>query len=101
MPGGGLQKPIIQASILLKSSINHPYETTAESISSDEITNRCLTFLGHILRLPNETPVRECLDKFNIRHKKPSGAQKQTWIRSVSKDLESREVDLRDTTRLA
>ena len=45
----------------------------------------------------------KCLKKFNEPQKKvkPSGAQKQTWIRCVSKDLESRGVEFQDATRLA
>ena len=66
------------------------YETTAGSIWSDKITNRRLTFLGHIVRLPEETQVHKFLNKFNIPRKKPRGVQKQTWIRSASRVLRSR-----------
>ena len=69
------------------------YRKTAEIPWGVRIESRRLRFLGHLLRLPEATPVRQALNEFQLPHRRPVGAPKQTWLKIVNKNLKSRGVD--------
>lgn len=77
------------------------YARTKEKAWSVRIENRRLRFLGHILRLPEETPVRSAWRESLRPHRRPRGAPKLTWQRQISSDLKKRGVQLQDALSLA
>ncbi len=61
---------------------------------SEKIKCRRLRWLGHLLRLDSDTPVRKCLDQALQPVKRPRGRPKQTWIKLVNEDLQSVNINL-------
>ena len=51
------------------------------------ITKRRLSWFGHVLRLPSETPARQALNHFIKPVKKPDGRPNTTWLPTVLKDI--------------
>ena len=68
-------------------SNNELHEKTKQNKWSGRIEQRRLRFYGHILRLPEETLVRQALQEFRNPHKRPRGAPKLTWQKRIDKDL--------------
>ena len=55
---------------------------------------RRLSWLGHLLRLSEETPARKALAKYCEPSTRPIGRPKTTWIATVMKDLEYSHIQL-------
>ena len=49
---------------------------------------RRLSWYGHVLRPPDNTPAKTALREVRKYAKKPRGGQKLTWIKMIEKDLE-------------
>ena len=65
------------------------YKLTKEKPWSQVIRQRRLRFTGHVLRLPEETPVRQALSEYHRPLKRPRGAPKFTWQKNIDNDLRS------------
>ena len=65
------------------------YKLTKEKPWSQVIKQRRLRFTGHVLRLPEETPVRQALSEYQRPLKRPRGAPKFTWQKNIDNDLRS------------
>ena len=52
------------------------------------IQRRRLMWVGHLLRLDEETPARQALEEATRRVKLVKGGQKSTWIQGIKIDLE-------------
>ena len=63
------------------------YERTHMTPWSKTINRRRLTWFGHLLRLPSDTPAREALKIYATPTKKPSGKPKTTWLSTIFSDL--------------
>ena len=59
---------------------------------SKTIKERRLSWYGHVLRLPDNTPAKSALREVRKYVKKPRGGQKLTWIKMIEKDLERARV---------
>ena len=53
-----------------------------------------MTWYGHLLRLPEDTPARKSLKEAKNPCKKPRGGRKLTWIKQIEKDLEKVEFKI-------
>ena len=53
---------------------------------------RRLTWLGHLLRLPNDTPARKAFREALKPTKRPRGRTIGTWISTIKKDLLDGEI---------
>ena len=56
---------------------------------SKTIKERRLSWYGHLLRLPDNTPAKSVLREAQRHVKKPRDGQKLTWIKMIEKDLET------------
>ena len=60
---------------------------------SIEIKKRRLKWLGHLLRLPDETPARQALHQTLLPIKRPRGKPKTTWISMIKKEMKALNID--------
>lgn len=87
-----------------------------DKIRNTEIYNRCNTqpwssriksrrfkFLGHILRLHPETPIRKALQEYHRPEKRDPGKPPTTWWTTIVKDLKKQNIstDLTQISQLA
>ena len=77
-----------------KVSIDQLYKETNSTPWSQTIKRRRLTWYGHLLRLPEDTPARKSLKEAKNPLKKPRVGQKLTWIKQIEKDLEKVEFKI-------
>ena len=63
------------------------YSITKAEPWSDVILRRRLSWLGHLLRLPEETPARIALSEAITPAKRPRGKPRTIWISCIKKDL--------------
>ena len=63
------------------------YKRTNEEKWSQKIKKRRMSWLGHLLRLPSETPAKQALHEALIPVPRPPGRPKTTWISSINEDL--------------
>ena len=59
---------------------------------SQKIQKRRLLWIGHLFRLPEDTPAKQALEEGIRKVKRPRGKPKTTWLGSVEKEL--RELNL-------
>ena len=68
------------------------------------VRQRRMKFIGHILRLDSETPIRKALRKCFTNNKFKQGRPKTTWIRMIYNDfsriLGSNRLDIDFLTKL-
>ena len=74
------------------------YKETKVEPWSIVILRRRMSWLGHLLRLPIETPARIALDEALKPSKKPRGHPKLTWITLIIKDLTNIGILKQETT---
>ena len=55
---------------------------------------RRLNWLGHLLRLPKETPARQALTEYSRKTKRPVGRPKPTWVASVLKEAKEKNPEV-------
>ena len=65
------------------------YERVEEKPWSDKIRTRRLLWMGHIQRLPADTPARLAVAERLRPARRPQGGQKSYWVSLVNKDLSS------------
>lgn len=71
-----------------KMSNDKVYEITKETKWSKIIKQRRISWLGHLLRLDNETPAKKALDyTLNTQMKRKRGRPKLDWISMINKQL--------------
>jgi len=70
------------------------YEKTKVTKWSRKIKKRRLLWLGHLLRLPDDTPARQALLEYQRPVRRPRGKPKTTWISSVQKELKEIQEDM-------
>ena len=63
------------------------YEKTKVQPSSLIIRKRRLRWLGHVVRLPNETPVKKALNYAMQTYKRCKGRPQTTWINMMTKQI--------------
>ena len=63
------------------------YRRTKLTPWSTTIKGRRISFYGHVMRLPEDTPVRKAIDEAKRAVKMPRGQQKLTWLKLVERDL--------------
>ena len=65
------------------------YERTREVKWSKRIEARRLRWLGHLMRLPEDSPARLALIEALKPSRRPQGRPKTTWISNMNKELQS------------
>lgn len=65
---------------------------------SSVLTKRKLRFLGHVLRLPDDTAVRTALEECNRLLKMALENQKVTWKKEVDNDLSKIGIESKDVS---
>ncbi len=60
---------------------------------SQTIKRRRLNWLGHLLRLPDETPAKQALKEFLRKTKRPPGKPKTTWLSQIKQQLSHLGID--------
>ena len=70
------------------------YKRTKEVKWSSKIKTRRLRWVGHLMRLPEETPARIALQEALKPVRRPAGRPKQTWIATINQDLKNLNPDL-------
>ena len=63
------------------------YESTQAKPWSVTIKKKRIQWLGHVLRLPKETPVQKALVYAQTPYKRPRGKPKLTWLTLMKKQL--------------
>ena len=63
------------------------YERTHMTPWSITISKRRLSWFGHLLRLPTETPAKEALQIYIKAAERPTGRPKTTWMSIVLNDI--------------
>ena len=63
------------------------YTNTNTEPWSKTITRRRLNWVGHLYRLPGETPARQALAEYQRKTKRPVGRPKPTWVALTQKEL--------------
>ena len=82
-----------------KMSNDELYSTTKAEPWSTTITRRRLTWLGHLLRLPEGTPAKIALREALTPARRPRGKPRTTWITTVIKDLAELNITAKLTTK--
>ena len=77
-----------------KVSNRELYEKTRTKPWSIDVTRRRLNWLGHLLRLPETTPVRKAFNEALRVVKRPVGKPKSTWVGLVAKELSAIDITL-------
>ena len=70
------------------------YNITKVEKWSKSIKRRRLNWLGHLMRLPENTPVRRCLKQHLTYAKKPRGRPQMTWLKNIKKDLKTININI-------
>mgnify|MGYP001804482059 CR=1 FL=1 len=70
------------------------YEETKQKRWSQTITDRRLRLYGHVMRLPESTPIRQSITEYERPLKMARGAPKFTWARNISNDINKLGLDL-------
>ena len=63
------------------------YERTKEEKWSNKIKLRRLRWLGHLMRMPDDTPAKIAMKEALRKVKKPRGKTKTSWIEMMNKQL--------------
>ena len=65
------------------------YEITKQTPWSLIVRTRAISWLGHLMRLDEETPARKALQEYVKRGKRPPGRPKETWVSMIKKSLKN------------
>ena len=76
-----------------KISNTELYKKTQATPWSKNIKQRRLRLYGHIMRLPEQTPVRTALTEYDRPLKMSRGARKFTWGKNITNDLSQISLD--------
>ena len=58
---------------------------------------RRMKWLGHLLRLPDDTPAKQAFHEYHRKVKRPRGKPKTTWIQTINKDLKQLKLNTAET----
>ena len=70
------------------------YRVTKAKPWSRVIKRRRLRWLGHVMRLEDDTPAKQALQEFLRPVKKPRGRPTTTWLKKISSDLSETNIQL-------
>ena len=84
-----------------KISSKELYRKTQVRKWSDTIKTRRISWYGHALRLPEDTPAKIALNESERKLKKYQGGQLTTWSQMIKRDLEEINVDPREAKHTA
>lgn len=88
-----LLRRVIKTRRIEKMSNKTLYKKTSTTPWSENIKKRRLSWYGHLLRLPEDTPARLGLKEFIRKTKRPPGKPKATWMNLIKTDLTSQNLD--------
>ena len=74
------------------------YERTGECKCGQRIEAPRLKWLGHMMRLPEEAPVKQAMEEKLRSVKRPRRRQKHTWIVITNKQLNTINLSLTNET---
>ena len=70
------------------------YRVTKAEPWSRVLKRRRLRWLGHVMRLEDDTPAKQALQEFLRPVKKPRGRPTTTWLKKISSDLSETNIQL-------
>ena len=70
-----------------KISNEQLYKMTNQKPWSQEVKKRRISWYGHLMRLPEETPAKRALREYQRYVRKPRGKAKTTWLDVIDKDF--------------
>ena len=91
-----LLRRILKIKLVDKIRNSKIYECTQTTPWSETTKSRRLSWFGHLLRLPEETPARQALKEFTRNVKRPVGKPKTIWLSVLKKDLEREDIHIID-----
>ena len=71
------------------------YELTNVTPWREIVEKRRMSWLGHLMRLDPETPARVALSEALIPTPRKRGRPPATWISTIQRDLQNRNIDIR------
>ena len=77
------------------------YKNTNSEPWSKTIKRRRLNWVGHLYRLPDNTPARQAMAEFHRKTKRPVGRPKPTWVALISKESDTTKTLTQTTDRIA
>ena len=77
------------------------YQITKQVKWSESIHHRRLCWFGHLMRLPEDTPVRKALRDAEVETAMPRGRSKTTWIGTMKSQLNSVNLTWEEAKTLA
>ena len=77
------------------------YKKTQQTPWSKTITKRRVRLYGHLMRLPEETPVRQAMLEYERPLKMARGAPKFTWKKNIENDLSQLGIDKKAAAEIA
>ena len=84
-----------------KISTAELYNKTQQTPWSKTITKRRVRLYGHLMRLPEETPVRQAMLEYERPLKMARGAPKFTWKKNIENDLSQLGIDKKAAAEIA
>ena len=84
-----------------KISSKNLYDLTKETPWSTTVRKRRLRLYGHLLRLPEETPVRSAMAEYHRPLKMARGARTFTWGKNIENDLTHIGIDRKAADEIA
>ena len=66
------------------------YRQIDEKLWSKNIEKRQMRWLGHALRLPEQTPTKAALAYVEKKYNRPQGRPKLTWISAIKSTLKEK-----------
>ena len=84
-----------------KISTTELYNTTQQTPWSKTITKRRVRLYGHLMRLPEDTPVRKAMVEYDRPLKMARGAPKFTWKKNIENDLSQLGLDKKEAAEIA
>ena len=93
-----LLRKIAKISKLDKVRNTDLYEKAKCQPWSSVIRKRRLNWLGHLLRLPPNTPARQALTEYERKVKRPVGRPKPTWVAQILRDCK---LNIEELERIA
>ena len=84
-----------------KISTTELYNRTQQTPWSKAIIKRRVRLYGHLMRLPEDTPVRKAMVEYDRPLKMARGAPKFTWNKNIENDLSQLCLDKKAAAEIA
>ncbi len=91
-----LLKKILKINWPDKISNEDLYKKTELTEWSLVVKQRRLSWYGHLMRLPDDTPAKLALAEAEVYARKPKGGQKTTWLNLIKKDISELTITITD-----